>query len=155
MVLTKGNMCKIAVACIGMMLVFSSCAKKDSGETGYGSAYLENMGNGICQQHPEGLMWQFERSPNFSSWDDANQYVSSLDLGGYNDWRLPSQDECLKLSRLLMNKKGDCPMKTGGNHWVKKSEGAEPGQWESNVYCDGPEFRWTKDKKGTVKGVRP
>ncbi|WP_163338586.1 DUF1566 domain-containing protein [Desulfopila sp. IMCC35008] len=134
---------------LGFVLFLSSCAKSSKTE------YLENMGNGICRQYPSGLMWQVEKSQKFSSYKDANQYVQSLNLGGYDDWRMPTPDECLKMSTLIQMKKSDCPMETGGNHWVKKTYNTEAGQWESNVYCDGPEFRWIKDKKGTVKAVRP
>jgi hypothetical protein len=81
--------------------------------------------------------------------------VKSLNLGGFEDWRLPTPDECFKLSQLIQTKKSDCPMETGGNHWVSKTKNIEAGQWESNVLCDGPIFRWTKDKKGRVKAVRP
>jgi len=100
-------------------------------------------------------MWQAGRSDNFTSWEEADQYVKTLNLGGYEDWRLPTPDECLRVSKLMQAKKSNCPMETGGNHWVSKSENIEAGQWESNVYCDGPIFRWTKEKKGTVKAVRP
>lgn len=158
MVLKKVSMCTIMIVAMGLMLCLSSCSridKADSGGAYHGKRYLENMGNGVCRQHPEGLMWQAGRSQKFSSWDDANRYVKSLELGGFDDWRLPTPDECLKLSQLLETKKGDCPMETGGNHWVQKSMNIEAGQWESNVYCDGPLYRWTNDKKGTVKAVRP
>jgi len=134
---------------LGLVLFLSSCANVGKKE------YLEDMGNGICRQHPSGLMWQAGKSQNFTNWEDANQYVESLNLGGYDDWRMPTPDECLKLSNLLQLKKSDCPMETGGSHWVNKTYNIEAGQWESNVYCDGPEFRWIKDKKGNVKAVRP
>jgi len=150
--------CIILITSIGLFLNLSSCAtsEKTDMQAGYqGKEYLENLGNGTCRQHPSDLMWQAGRSQNFSSWEDADQYVKTLNLGGFTDWRLPTPDECLRLSKLIQTKKSDCPMETGGNHWVSKTENIEAGQWESNVLCDGPIFRWTKDKKGTVKAVRP
>jgi|GEM_PF-769437 len=148
----------ILIATIGLVLFLSSCSRttKTDSDTNYqGKEYLENMGNGICRQHPSGLMWQAGKSRNFLNWDDANQHVKSLNLGGFEDWRLPTPDECLRLSQLIQMKKSDCPMETGGNHWVRKTNNIEAGQWESNVNCDGPIFQWTADKKGTVKAVRP
>jgi Protein of unknown function (DUF1566) len=153
---TKFRTCIMLIAAIGLVSSLSSCTTTGTGTTGkYGTDYLENMGDNICRQHPSGLMWQAGRSENFSNWEDAEQYVKALRLGGYTDWRLPTPDECLKLSKLIQTKMGDCPMETGGNHWVSKTQNVEAGQWESNVLCDGPIFRWTKDKKGTVKAVRP
>jgi len=146
------------IATISLAFVLSSCSKPVSTDAQgdyRGGEYLENIGDGICRQYPSGLMWQASLSKNFSNWEDADDYVRSLTLGGYTDWRLPTPDECLKLSKLIQMKKSDCPMKTGGNHWVSKTQNIEAGQWESNVLCDGPIFRWTKDKKGTVKAVRP
>jgi hypothetical protein len=154
----KYSSCILLIATISLVLCLSSCTKTmetDAAGSYQGKEYLENMGNGICRQHPSGLMWQAGRSQNFSNWEDANQYVMSLNLGGFEDWRLPSPDECLRLSQLIQMKKSDCPMETGGNHWVSKTKNIEAGQWESNVFCDGPEFRWTNDKNGTVKAVRP
>jgi hypothetical protein len=158
MALKKQRTGIIVIATISLTLCLSSCTgpvKTGADENRQGTAYLENMGNGICRQHPSGLMWQAGRSPNFSNWEDAHQYVEALDLGGFDDWRLPDPEECLSLSRLIQMKTGDCQMETGGNHWVSKTNNIEAGQWESNVLCDGPIFRWTKDKKGTVKAVRP
>jgi hypothetical protein len=35
------------------------------------------------------------------NWKEAVQYAASLTLAGYSDWRLPTQDELLSLSRSL------------------------------------------------------
>ena len=146
------------IVTIGLVLCLSSCSKtaKTNADGDYqGKNYLENKGDGVCQQHPSELMWQAGKSPNFSSWEDANQYVESLKLGGFEDWRLPTAQECLRLSQLIQMKKSNCPLETSRYHWVMKSKNVESGTWESSVYCDGPEFRWTQAKKGTVKAVRP
>lgn len=56
------------------------------------------------------LMWQDDK--NTTGWDtrknwyDANQYCSSLKLGDYQDWRLPSEEELKSLhkkQKLLIN----------------------------------------------------
>ena len=146
------------IVIMSLVSFLSSCTKTNTTEPEaykQGTEYLEDMGDGICRQHPSGLIWQAGKSPNFSNWEDAHQYVNSLVLGGFDDWRMPTPEECLRLSRLIQAKKSNCPLETGGHHWVSKTDTIEAGQWESNVLCDGPIFRWTKDKKGTVKAVRP
>ncbi len=158
MVLKKYSNCIILVVAISFVLCLSSCTsthKTVSDGNHQGKEYLENMDNGICRQYPSGLMWQSGKSPNFSKWEDANQYVKSLNLGGFEDWRLPTPDECLKLSKLIQRKMSDCPMETGGNHWVSKTENVEAGKWENNVLCDGSIMQWTTSKKGRVHAVRP
>jgi hypothetical protein len=158
MILKNFSTCIILVVTISFVLCLSSCtstSKTESDGNYQGKEYLENMGNGICRQYPSGLMWQSEKSPNFSSWEDANQYVNSLNLGGFEDWRLPTSDECLNLSQLIQRKMSDCPMETGGNHWVSKTENVEAGKWENNILCDGSIMQWTKSKKGRVHAVRP
>ena len=158
MALKKNRVCIILIGTISLVLSLSFCTKttkKNSDENYVGKVYLEKIDNGICLQHPSELMWQARKSQKFSNWEDAKQYVKSLSLGGFEDWRLPTQEECLSLSQLIQMKKSNCPMETGGNHWVSNTNNIEAGQWESNVLCDGPIYRWTKDKKGRVNAVRP
>ena len=54
-------------------------------------------------------MWQTKRSEKFSSFKEAKEYVKNLELGGYNDWRLPTKDEFYKLCNIFEQKfEGDC-----------------------------------------------
>lgn len=115
---------------------------------------LMNMGNGVCRQLPSGLMWQIQESKKFSTWNEANEYVSTLKLGGFDDWRLPTRDECLTLTELLELKIGDCPIKIKKGHWISNNDKGESGYWEDYPLCGGSEFRWVKEKKGSVRGVR-
>lgn len=114
---------------------------------------LVNMGNGVCQQLPSGLMWQIQKSQNFSTLNEANEYVSTLNLAGFDDWQLPTRSEYLGLAELLEFKLSDCPIKINQAHWVINNKG-ECGYWEDYPLCGGSEFRWVKDKKGYVRGVR-
>jgi uncharacterized protein DUF1566 len=136
----------------------SSCSKPVATEAdgvSKGEVFLEDMGNGVCRQLPSGLMWQIERSKKFSTWEEANEYVNRLELGGYNDWRLPTRNECLTFSELLLIKKGDCSIKIKKSHWISDNKKRKPGFWDEYPLCGGSEFRWVKSKEGFVRAVRP
>jgi hypothetical protein len=155
-------MCRYSILLLaGLVFVstLSSCAKpvttEADGITQY-KVFLEDMGNGVCRQHPSGLMWQIIKSKKIPTWGEAHDYANRLELGGFEDWRLPTRDECLFLSELLMMKKGDCPIKIKRGHWVNChwSTGMS-GHWEDYPLCGGPEFRWVNSKEGSVRAVRP
>jgi hypothetical protein len=82
----------------------SACSKSVSTEADIiiqNKVFVENMGNDVCRQFPSGLMWQINKSKKIPTWEEANEYANRLELGGFNDWRLPTPDECLFLSELL------------------------------------------------------
>lgn len=138
---------------------FNSCSKPlATGADGIikQKVFLEDMGNGVCRQLPSGLMWQIKESKKIPTWEEADEYVNRLQLVEFDDWRLPTRDECLFLSELLLMKKGDCPIKIKGGHWVNGHwNKAKSGHWEDYPLCGGPEFRWIKSKEGSVRAVRP
>jgi len=115
---------------------------------------LTDMGNGTCLQLPSGLLWQMKKSHVFSTWNEANEYITTLKLAGFGDWRLPTRDECLSLLEVLEMKKGNCPITIKRGHWIRNNEKAESGYWEDYPLCGGSEFRWVREKKGSVRGVR-
>jgi len=45
-----------------------------------------------------GLMWAGESSKNVMTWSEANDYCTSLHLGGDSGWRLPTLDEMKTIS---------------------------------------------------------
>ena len=53
------------------------------------------------------LMWQKYAQPNRMQWEGASGYCAGLDLGGHQDWRLPSIDELRSIIR-------DCPKTQSG-----------------------------------------
>jgi len=137
---------------------FSSCSKPvatEAGGTARHEIFLEDIGNGVCRQLPSGMMWQIKKSEAISTWEEANEYANRLELGGFNDWRLPTRHECLFFSELLLMKKGDCGITIKKGHWISDNKKRKPGFWDEYPLCGGSEFRWVKSKKGFVRAVRP
>ena len=54
---------------------------------------LAPVSDGVCRELNSGRMWQVVSSKKLRSLDQAQAYVEQLDLGGYDDWRLPSVKE--------------------------------------------------------------
>ena len=52
-----------------------------------------NNGNETVTDTNTGLMWQKADDETQRDWADAGQYCENLELGGYDDWRLPRVDE--------------------------------------------------------------
>ena len=141
-----------------LLVLLCSCtaAVKNTGSNGSSDRMaLEDMGNGICRQGPSRLMWQIKKSKKFSTWEEANEYAGSLELGGYDDWRLPTREETLFLSELLQLNKGGCPITFKRPHWVNTREKATAGYWEDYPLCGGSELLWVEGKHGPVRAVRP
>lgn len=54
--------------------------------------YQDN-GNATVTDLNTGLMWQKSDDGTTRGWQDASDYCIDIDLGGYDDWRLPEQFE--------------------------------------------------------------
>ncbi|GAB4372730.1 MAG: hypothetical protein Kow0042_16210 [Calditrichia bacterium] len=58
---------------------------------------FKDLGNGIIQDLNSGLMWQQIPAPNTFTWYQAAEYCESLELAGYDDWRLPTAKELFSI----------------------------------------------------------
>lgn len=69
---------------------------QDAQFTGIAAAYKDN-GDGTVTDLNTGLMWQ--KTPDYKRYNfyDAFTYVENLEIGGYNDWRLPTIKELYSL----------------------------------------------------------
>lgn len=62
------------------------------------SMQYEDHGDGTVTDLKTGLMWQQAPSSSDYSWQDAVDYCESLELNGYDDWRIPSCKELYSIS---------------------------------------------------------
>ncbi|MBW1980141.1 MAG: DUF1566 domain-containing protein [Deltaproteobacteria bacterium] len=63
--------------------------------------FVDN-GNGTVTDTQTGLMWQKDPAPERVTWPEAQRFISYLNkikFAGYEDWRLPNNEE---LSSLLL-----------------------------------------------------
>jgi len=60
-------------------------------------AYQDN-GDGTVTDLNTGLMWQQSPSSSTFTWQEAVDYCESLELSGYDDWRIPSLKELYSIS---------------------------------------------------------
>lgn len=117
---------------------------------------LEDRGEYLCQQFPSGLMLYHKKSKIFSSWEEADQYAKSLEVGGFSDWRLPTKNECYQLVMLLEIKKHEsCGLKKLKGHYWIQDQADKAGQWEDVMLCGGNEFYWVDSERGRAWAVRP
>jgi hypothetical protein len=59
--------------------------------------YTDN-GDGTVTDNVTGLMWQQVPVANGYSYEEASDYCKSLELGGYDDWRIPTTKELFSIS---------------------------------------------------------
>ncbi len=73
---------------------------------------------------------------SWMSWNDALEYAESLEVGGFNDWRLPTREE------LVIIRKIRCFLEIEIEHtfWSSNSvEGNEKCAWTVNLYLEKSE----------------
>ena len=47
--------------------------------------------------HTTGLMWQHQSELELRDWTDALAHISTLELGGFDDWRMPNINELFSI----------------------------------------------------------
>jgi len=120
-------------------------------------ARLVKQDNGIVRDTRTGLMWQFEKSPHkFSDAAKAAAYAAQLELGGYDDWRLPTLAERWDLLQVFVFKNDgglEFP-KFKSKYWTRETEkGTQPIKLDITCTCRGDqEVEFKND--GYVRTVR-
>jgi hypothetical protein len=75
---------------------------------------------GITSDSSTGLVWQDNLIPEKQNWENAINYCEELNLGGFNDWRLPNKRELFSIidfgyARFVTPEFRE---KTSGNYWT-------------------------------------
>ncbi|OEU46486.1 MAG: hypothetical protein BA862_08380 [Desulfobulbaceae bacterium S3730MH12] len=84
-------------------------------------------------QEPEnGRMWQMNRSKKMRSSTEVQEYLSNLNKGEYNDWRLPTKYELYDLFLLFALKENrELDIKLEMSYWLVGNNGKMiVGSWE-------------------------
>jgi hypothetical protein len=122
------------------------------------TANLTDTGDGIIMVSSSPLMWQKERGPLFTSWEEADKYVKNLRLGGYSDWRLPTRNEFLKFYFVFDFGNADADdfgIEIEGNYWSADKDGMGfSGAWKDGQSCEISRI-YESGNTGYVRAVRP
>lgn len=70
---------------------------QDSDYEGTQASFTDN-GDGTVTDNVTGLVWQQIPVSETMSWEEAEEYCESLELGGYDDWRVPTAKELFGIS---------------------------------------------------------
>jgi hypothetical protein len=134
-----------------LILVTQGCSSKNPED-----ARLQSLNNGICHDTDSGQMWQTKKSGTIKTYEEAQRYVTNLNLGGYSDWRLPTVNELYNLTYLCdLHLNGTCDLDPRGKYWSGDKDGeGEAGSWEMSAQCD-PARRYFNKSEGSVRAVRP
>ncbi len=121
------------------------------------NAQLSIPDQGILQDNDSGLMWQLERSKIFNTYKEAQAFVEQLNLGGYDDWRLPTIYELYDLNFLFdLHKNGNITLNREGNYWSGKKDGdGMIGAWAISAQQCDPARVYEPGTAGYVRAVRP
>lgn len=120
------------------------------GETYYGqdAQYVnveqsfKDNGDSTITDLNTGLMWQQTSEFDRISFDEAFEYVENLNLGGYDDWRLPTIKELYSIANFngeLLEDGDSTPYLDTDYFYFEYDRMAFAGQfWSSTVYVGGP-----------------
>ena len=96
-----------------------------------------------------GLMWAKKSSDQEVNWRQAMKYCKALQLGGYNDWYLPTIDELKPLFSVFENNwavRGSQHL--SGWNWSSSSAANAPGTvWSINLSPSGGVPNFSRDEK--------
>ena len=82
-----------AILAVGCMVKTGTQETKEIGRDGRFIAY----DNGTVKDTTTDLMWAAKDNGGPISWDDAKVYCMNYGIGGYSDWRMPTQEELTAL----------------------------------------------------------
>ena len=118
---------------------------------------VQIQSDGTMMDSRSGLMWQADRSQRpFTSSEDVEKYLATLNLAGFTDWRLPTSQELWNLyftNDYSMAGQLAKSIKMSGSYWTKDGEQIRAGYLEDS---DDPGINryFLDSKKGFVRAVR-
>jgi len=89
--------------------------------------------NGTVTDNSSGLMWQTRESIP-QTWQQAIMYAQSLELGGYNDWRLPT---IVELASLIDTSRSNPAINTDFFPGCRSD-----AYWSATEYSQNQDFAW-------------
>ena len=120
---------------------------------------LSDLGDGTMRISSSDLLWQLERGPYFTNWNEASAYVDTLELGGHLDWRLPTSEELLDLYYVFdfgNAEESDQLEGIEGYFWVAEKDGTGYiGSWKDTEICEITRRFDPGTRGGYVRAVRP
>lgn len=115
------------------------------GNPAYGLNEFSRDNDAVITDRATGLMWQRTDDGVMRDWEEALAYAESLELGGYDDWRLPNAKELQSIVDYTRS-----PQATGSPAIdplficteisdPKGKSGQYPYFWTATTHQDGPE----------------
>ena len=100
--------------------------------------------------------WQVNRSKKIKTIEEVSAYLTTLNQGKYDDWRLPTKLELFQLfSDFDLKRNGNLKIRLEGSYWLLDDMGqAHVGAWEIGDQC-GPSRTFYKGKAGYLRAIRP
>ncbi len=121
-------------------------------------SYTDN-GDQTITDNVTSLMWQQDASTNSYSQDQAIQYCSTLGLGGYSDWRIPTRIELVSIVDALTSSPRIDTTKFSGTlpfpYWTSSVPAIAPSDVYMVIFQSGAtEYVGAKGSSVTVRCVR-
>lgn len=117
---------------------------------------LSPLGKFYFKHNWKDTMWTRERSKILDTASDVSGYLSELNNGEFNDWRLPTKKELHDLFMIFdLKYNGEVKIRIEGRYWLVNDDGkVTVGSWEIGDGC-GPDRIFYTGKNGHVMAIRP
>lgn len=134
---------------LALLLVFPTAAMSQS-------SLFEQVSEDVFLDAGRNLFWQVKRMKKTASKEGVDQYLSTLNQGEHNDWRLPTKQELFRLFSVFdLKRNGTVKIRLEGSYWLADAMGlAHVGAWEIGDQC-GPIRTFYQEKAGYIRAIRP
>ena len=117
--------------------------------------FIDNK-DGTVTDTDTNLMWQKDTAPDKYAWEKAVKYCRELELGGHNDWRLPTVHELHSIIDYSRINPATDPIfgAKSSYYWSFTPYAGDPdGAWYVNFY-NGDVYYGVKSGHDYVRAVR-